>query len=188
MLFSIDRFWSKVDRSGGAVTCWPWTGWKRGGYGRLRVEGRKQVSAHRFVWETVHGTIPDGLGVLHRCDNPCCCNPKHLFLGTPLDNARDRDAKGRGGWWKNSGDSSFSRRHPERLARGDRNGSRTHPERLARGDLSGHRKFPWLYRGENNGRAKITWALVNQIRSLFAAGVRQKEIVQRFGLKKGVGK
>lgn len=51
--------------------------------------------AHCLVWEYTYGPVPDGLHVLHRCDNPPCCNPEHLFLGTPLDNMRDKVAKGR---------------------------------------------------------------------------------------------
>jgi HNH endonuclease len=53
--------------------------------------------AHRLVWEYTYGPIPEGFQVLHHCDNPPCCNPEHLFLGTSLDNNRDRDAKGRNG-------------------------------------------------------------------------------------------
>ena len=52
--------------------------------------------ANRYAWTITSGPIPAGLLVLHRCDNPPCCNPKHLFLGTKLDNARDRASKGRG--------------------------------------------------------------------------------------------
>jgi len=64
------------------------------GHVRQRVNGRRE-QAHRLAWERVHGSIPVGLCVLHRCDNPPCINVDHLFLGTKGDNNRDRAAKGR---------------------------------------------------------------------------------------------
>ena len=68
------------------------------GYGVISRQGRrgKQERAHRVAYELFVGPIPDGICVLHRCDTPACVNPEHLFLGTNLDNVRDRDAKGRG--------------------------------------------------------------------------------------------
>jgi hypothetical protein len=75
--------------------CIVWTGERVGmGYGRVSYKGRRPL-AHRVAWELANGPIPDGLLVLHRCDNPPCCNANHLFLGTSKDNADDRDAKGR---------------------------------------------------------------------------------------------
>lgn len=65
------------------------------GYGQVRREG-KQQQAHRWTWAEEHGPIPDGMCVLHRCDNPPCVNLDHLFLGTPKDNMRDMWQKGRG--------------------------------------------------------------------------------------------
>jgi len=73
--------------------CWEWPTRRRYGYGRLN--GPDNIMAHRAVWETVNGPIPDGLKILHRCDNPPCCNPHHLFLGTDADNVADKVAKGR---------------------------------------------------------------------------------------------
>lgn len=90
------RFRQSLDVSGGGGACWPWTGARTlKGYGEIRVKG-VHVRAHRLAWTLLRGRIPDGLSVLHRCDNPPCANPAHLFLGTPLDNTTDMKAKGRG--------------------------------------------------------------------------------------------
>lgn len=75
--------------------CWPWTGsLTNSGYGKTS-RGGKTLLAHRVAYEDVNGQIPDQLQVLHRCDNPPCCNPAHLFLGTQADNLADCRAKGR---------------------------------------------------------------------------------------------
>ena len=75
--------------------CLVWTGvTQRFGYGRVGHRGRL-LFVHRLAWEDANGPIPNGLCVLHRCDNPACFNPNHLFLGTLADNNRDRDEKGR---------------------------------------------------------------------------------------------
>lgn len=65
-----------------------------GGYGHFYVNG-KSVKTHRFAWENRHGPVLNGLHVLHKCDTPACCNPDHLFLGTPKDNTDDKVRKGR---------------------------------------------------------------------------------------------
>ena len=76
--------------------CIEWTGCVDGdGYGNIRVNGKNMLT-HRFAWELVNGPIPMGLGVLHHCDNPPCCNVERcLFLGTQTENAADMVAKGR---------------------------------------------------------------------------------------------
>lgn len=75
--------------------CWEWFGGASAdGYGRFTHKGRKLL-AHRVSWEVHSGSIPRGMLVLHRCDNPPCVNPSHLFLGTHKDNAQDRERKGR---------------------------------------------------------------------------------------------
>jgi len=90
-----DRFWSKVNkhgpRAGRLGRCWVWIGGHmRGGYGRFKVDGQMQ-QAHRVAW----GDVPEGMQVLHRCDNPPCVRRSHLFLGTNSDNVADMLAKGR---------------------------------------------------------------------------------------------
>ena len=102
-----ERFWAKVDVRG-ADDCWEWTACKSNGYGRIGRGGKggKMEQAHRVSWEFHNGEIPDGLQVLHTCDNPPCCNPGHLFLGTPAVNAADRDTKGRQADFRGEGNSS----------------------------------------------------------------------------------
>lgn len=91
-------FWAKVDKDG---ECWLWTSAVRGrGYGvfHARLPGGRWrcIGAHRAAWVLCRGVLPDeSISVCHRCDNPSCVNPAHLFLGTNIDNIRDRDAKGR---------------------------------------------------------------------------------------------
>ena len=91
MPISPERFWSRVNKS----ECWEWMGARNEkGYGVVAVDG-KTPKAHRVAWELENGPIPAGVCVLHRCDNPPCCNPAHLFLGSKKDNNRDMISKGR---------------------------------------------------------------------------------------------
>lgn len=94
-----ERFWSKVDTSG---DCWIWTASRdtRGRYGQFMITDdgvHRRHAAHRVAWLLTHGDFPPpGKVVCHRCDNPPCCNPAHLFVGTQADNLRDMWSKGRG--------------------------------------------------------------------------------------------
>ena len=91
-----ERFWGKVHITNG---CWEWAKARdHGGYGRFYT-GTVNVGAHRMAWVLAVGPIPNGLCVLHRCDNPPCVNPDHLFLGTIRDNVHDAMKKGRPGRW-----------------------------------------------------------------------------------------
>jgi DNA-binding CsgD family transcriptional regulator len=109
-----DRFWSKVKKTEG---CWIWLGGTSKGYGRFALTRRKTVRAHRFSFEMANGLLAPGMCALHKCDNPGCVRPDHLFAGSDADNVADRDAKGR-------------------TAVGDRSGARTRPDARPRG--SGH--------------------------------------------------
>lgn len=99
---NIENFWLKVHlQAGNEEDCWLWMNCKnKQGYGQFRWSRDtgecKAGKAHRFSYELHHGTIPEGLQVLHKCDNPSCVRPDHLFIGYNLDNIRDREAKGRG--------------------------------------------------------------------------------------------
>lgn len=83
-------FWSKVAITANDDLCWEWKAGKRSKYGSFG-----SGSSHRIAWELANGKIPDGLWVLHKCDNPLCCNPKHLFLGTAKNNSDDMVNKDR---------------------------------------------------------------------------------------------
>ncbi len=98
----VNRFFKYVDTDGrknnNMSKCWRWKACKNYGYGQLSINGGK-VKAHRFSYEYYHPmTKPlseTGFCVCHKCDNPECCNPAHLFVGTHLENNRDKKAKGR---------------------------------------------------------------------------------------------
>lgn len=122
------RFWEHVDKKSD-IECWLWKGsFNEHGYGQLFVGtvqsqngkvAQKHAPAHRISYQLFNGTIPRGLFVLHRCDTPSCVNPKHLFIGTQLDNMKDASNKGR----MSCGDKHYAHTHPELLARGEKHGS-----------------------------------------------------------------
>lgn len=88
------RLWAKI-KCAGPEECWLWQGAKTEGYGRVKVDG-KALLAHRVIYsETFRAAMAPWLIVMHRCDNPGCCNPRHLILGTKKDNAADMARKGR---------------------------------------------------------------------------------------------
>lgn len=112
-------FWGRVDKTG---ECWLWRGtMHHTGYGVVSIAG-KSVKAQRHAWMLAHGPIPPGLMVCHRCDNPRCVRPDHLFLGTALDNIHDAVSKGR-------------------TARGERHRSHIHPESVPRGSRQWNSKL-----------------------------------------------
>lgn len=97
----IARFWSKINKHGSIPThcpelgnCWEWNAGLFAGYGAFSHHSKSRY-AHRTSWELAFGEIPERLFVCHKCDNPLCVNPAHLFLGTAKDNTQDMVKKGR---------------------------------------------------------------------------------------------
>lgn len=150
------RFWSKVARTGGAHSCWEWTGaqcgsqsmrygvftggeWYRGPNGKLK---RRLISAHRWAYMRFVGAVPDGMVVMHKCDNGLCVRPAHLQVGTQSDNIRDMYAKGRDA-----------------------------QERI---------------RGDNHVAAVITSEIADSLRDRFAGGISASELAREFGIPRRV--
>lgn len=152
-LSASDRFWMRVTKTDG---CWLWVGkLDSAGYGKLRVNNIA-TKAHRYSYQIHNGEIPEGYFVCHKCDNPACVNPSHLFVGTIVDNNKDRAMKGR-------------------TAKGDKSGSRLHPEKLIRGsDHHWAKGKMYHHKGEKNGRSKLNSEKAKQIRDMFATGKYSK--------------
>jgi DNA-binding Xre family transcriptional regulator len=92
----VEHFWSQVRKTDGDG-CWEWQGWRhKFGYGSVQLTFRgPSIAAHRAAWMLTNGPIPTGMQACHKCDNPPCVRPDHIFLGTCFDNMRDKVAKGR---------------------------------------------------------------------------------------------
>lgn len=103
-----ERFIEKINRNP-ETGCWEWTGWVNNwGYGFFRRGEGKSRLAHRASYELFCGEIPEGLHVLHKCDNPKCVKPSHLFVGTELDNKRDMVEKKRQAYGERNGKSKLT--------------------------------------------------------------------------------
>lgn len=163
----IERFWSRVDRRG-PKECWPWLHRvDKDGYGLLSFEFVR-LRTHRIAFFLSTGIEPLCMRVLHECDNPPCCNPRHLFLGTADENMRDKCEKGRQSkGLKHSASMDATKR------RGDRNGARLHIERMPR--------------GEANANSKFTADVVRAIRQRYAAGgIYQHELARQYHVTQAV--
>lgn len=165
------RFWDKVNKDGPTMphmdsACWIWIGGSitEFGYGGFSVAHKKYMSAHRFSWQLHYGAIPNGLFVLHRCDNPSCANPEHLWLGTQADNMADKMAKGR---FRNGAYT-----HPEQYRRGKNHHNSLRPERLAR--------------GESHANAKLSKAQVLEIRQRYDSAPKKWGLLPKLAAEYGV--
>ena len=171
-----ERFFKYVQKSDSPEGCWVWTGGKAGaGYGKLS-HNKRSIYAHRFSYQHFIGDIPENLFVCHRCDNPACVNPQHLFLGTQKDNMQDMSRKGR----------QVFQVHPEKAPRGDLNGTRKHPESRPRGDKHHFKLYPEDHaNGERVHTAKLNTAKVREIRLRYAKGGASYEALGReYGITK----
>lgn len=183
---TIARFWAKIDKNGVAPAhvpnigpCWKWAGCKfKHGYGRFAVTRSGKISrflAHRVSYE-LHFGDPGELCVCHKCDNPECCNPEHLFIGTRADNTRDCFEKGR----YPRGDDSFPRKHRDRMARGDRHGARLHPETRPRGEKHKSRTMPWvLKRGNDHPGSKLS---EDDVRRILTSQEKTADLAHEYGV------
>lgn len=156
------RFWPRVAFGDG---CWNWTGKRNGGgYGVVNVEGKTPL-AHRVAWSLVNGPVPEGQRVLHRCDNPSCVRPDHLFLGTQADNLADMRQKGRA----KPGPGAKADQAAINRPRGDDHWSRRNPELVRR--------------GERHHKAKMTAEQVIELRRLSSEGWSLARLAERFGIR-----
>lgn len=165
-LTHLEKFEKFCNRKG-TEECWEWLGrLSYKGYGRITWYGKEETT-NRVSWKIHKGPIPDGLHVLHKCDNPPCVNPNHLFLGTNDDNVKDKMEKGR--HKSISGEEHYSKKFPEKLARGVNHGKRKHPESVRR-----HEEHPM---------AKLTFEKAEEIRRYYTENdVTQMNVADLFNV------
>lgn len=167
----IARFNAKVDKSG---DCWMWTGGvksKEQPYGKFPT-GKRSIKAHRAAWIIANGPIRGGLHVLHRCDNPRCVNPDHLFLGTHQQNMEDMHKKGRAA--RMSGDDWYASHPQESFPSGDENWTHRFPGRVRRGEQT-----PW---------AKLSDKAISEIRAAWSSAEKKYGLRKRLAETYGVHK
>lgn len=201
------RLWAHVSKDGPtlpgmASPCWMWTGTRRpDGYGVVGIASKATglIRVHRAVWLLENGPIPDGLFACHRCDNPQCCNPAHIFLGTAGDNARDKEAKGRGspppvrrGLANNK--AKLAPWQIEEIMTSTRSGADLAREfGVIRGSVNQIRKRRGYTgtpvvdrRGSKSARATISESQVLEIKRRLAAGDKGVSLAAEYGVSKSI--
>lgn len=189
-----ERFTKRLRREGECVV---WTGWReRNGYGRIRVFGEKW-STHRLSYSLSKGEIPDGLYVMHQCDNPPCVNPRHLTVGTALDNRRDAISKGRHAYGERAPNvkltamqvSEIRKRYQagetQELLSCDYDITQGVVSKIIRNVLWVDPAKPAMFGrrlGEQSRCAKITEADVSEIRQRVANGEKHKALAEEYGV------
>lgn len=184
-----DRFWSKVRKT---KDCWEWLGSKNPkGYGHISHR-EKIAQAHRVSWAMHNGELPPGLHILHKCDNPSCVRPDHLFLGKDKENAVDRERKGRGASKLTPDiihkirvlyqEGKTQKEIGEMLGK-----SKMTISRIVRGLQGAHGTGPIAkpfegLRGERNGSSKLTKAKAQEIREARQKGETMRSLAARFGV------
>lgn len=192
-----ERFWEKVDKKG-EDECWNWKAYiDKDGYGRFGIDSGIDY-AHRVSYILAHGEIFEELCVLHHCDQPDCCNPKHLFLGTNVDNMKDRDNKGRCAVGERSGQAKLTQEMVNDIRRKYCSGEKI-PDLANEYNVASEtirmivRNEKWKdgnynsiclhgNAGENNYRTKLTWEKVNQIRERYKKGEKQSNLAKEFDI------
>lgn len=168
------------------------------GYGNFGHQG-KTYPAHRMAWALAHGEIPDGVVVCHRCDNPACVNPAHLFLGTQADNMADMKAKGRSALGQKNGQARLTKCDVMEIRRRVAAGQ-THAEVAADYGVStatiqlAATGRTWAHlsgaipiasgKGAENSQARLSESDVMEIRALVASGEQKASVARRFGVSK----
>lgn len=191
-----ERFWSKVDVQG-PDDCWEWQAHRdRKGYGKFQMSNSRP--AHRVAWELANGAIQNDLFVCHRCDNPSCCNPAHLFLGTNDDNLKDAVRKGRTSRGVNRPNSKLT---PEIVIEARRryqagefsNNLATEfgvDEHTMYSAIIGKKSWQWIdgkcplrgHKGKANGRCKLSPEQVRDIRRESAAGIKHESLAEKYAV------
>lgn len=190
------RFWVKVDKNGPSG-CWLWTAHRNSlGYGKFSTKDKFGLLAHRVSWELINGPIAHGMCVLHKCDNPPCVNPAHLWLGTRGDNTADMISKGRLAVGRARKDAKLTDEivdairkssEPTRRLMEKYGASRAVISNARHGRSWKHVKtplpsIPELLGGENGPNARLSREDVLEIKQRRANGESPKEIAQSKGI------